>query len=232
MISIIVPVFNEEKHIKNTLQELKNTLQQLGDHEIIVVNDGSTDNTQQIIEKINGIDIISYCRNRGKGYALRKGIAQSKGQIIGFIDGDGEISPRLISRLYEEIRKGKADVVVGKKQNLKKNMIRKLYSVGFRALCLVLFGLNIDTQTGLKLFKRKIKSIYVQNDSYLFDLELIIACKEKKMSIKEIPIQLSTVQKRSRIGVGQVMHMLAALINIKLGRQTCTNQQSCGYYLS
>ncbi|PKM90763.1 MAG: hypothetical protein CVU87_01400 [Firmicutes bacterium HGW-Firmicutes-12] len=231
VISIIVPVYNEEKHILNTLEELKKTLQQLEDYEIIVVNDGSTDNTYKVVAEINGIRVISYYNNKGKGFALRKGIAQARGQLVGFIDGDGEISPRFIEPLYAEIKKGKADIVVGKKLNLKKNIVRKLFSLAFRVVSFTLFGLSIDTQTGIKIFNKKVKALQVQNDSYLFDLELLIACKEKSLRIKEIPVRISTVHKTSRIGVREALEMFFNLINIKIGRQSCTNQQNYGYYL-
>ena len=156
---------------------------------------------------------------------------QSKGQIIGFIDGDGEISPRFIPRFYEEIKDGKIDVAVGKKQNMKKSVVRKVYSLGFRFVCLLLFGLPVETQTGIKLFDRKVKKLHIHNDSYLFDLELIIACKEKSMTIKEIPVELTCVQKCGRIGWRQAWQMLRGLINLKMGRQLCSGRQSCGYYL-
>jgi glycosyltransferase involved in cell wall biosynthesis len=231
MISIIVPVYNEAKQIRNTLEELKDTIQELGDYEIIVVNDGSTDNTDEIIAEIKGIRIISYYKNKGKGFALRKGIAQSRGQVIGFIDGDGEISPRFIEPLYREIEKGEADIVVGKKLNLKKNILRKVFSITFRFVCFLLFGLTIETQTGIKIFNKKVKTLPVQSDSYLFDLELLIACKERSMKIKEMPVRISDVNKTSRIGLRQALGMFFNLINIKIGRQSCSNQQNYGYYL-
>jgi len=232
MISMIVPVYNEEENIKNTLKELKIQLQKLSDFQIIVVNDGSTDATLDVLSEIEGIKIISYSENRGKGFALRKGIMHARGQIIGFIDGDGEISPQFISKFYTEIKNGSADVVIGRKQNLKKSLIRKIYSVGFKIACLVLFGIIIDTQTGIKMFNNKIKSLSIMNDGFLFDLELIIACKEKNLTIKEIPVQLSKVKKHSRIGWRQALQMLLNLLCLKVGRQSCSGQQSYGYYSS
>lgn len=238
MISIIVPVYNEEENIGKTLRELKETLRKLTHFEIIVVNDGSTDGTLKVLSETVGIKTISYPENRGKGFALRKGIMQAKGQIIGFIDGDGEISPQFISRFYEEIEKGGADVVVGRKKNQKKSLVRRVFTHCFRLICRVLFGLTFETQAGIKLFDRKVKYLDIQNDSYLFDLELLLACKEKSMNIKEIPVELRSIEKRNRIGWLQALKMLISLIILKIGRtpcsspQTCASQQSCGYYMS
>lgn len=218
MISMIVPVFNEEENIRNTLEELKAALEKLADYEIIVVNDGSTDNTYQIIAQIEGIKIVSYRNNRGKGYALRQGIRQSRGQIVGYIDGDGEISPRYIPQFYEELRDTGTDIVVAKKQNLKRSIPRKLYSLGFRIICHYFFGLSVDTQTGLKMFRKQVKNFSVQDDYYLFDLELLLACKENKLKIKEVPVRISACKKAGRIGWRQAMSMFGDLIRLKTRR--------------
>ena len=238
MISIIVPVYNEEKNIGRMLRDLKDTLRKLTHFEIIVVNDGSTDETMKVLAETVGIKIISYPVNKGKGFALRKGIMQARGDIIGFIDGDGEISPRFLEQFYEEMKDGGADMVVGRKNNHKKSLVRKVFTHCFRLICRVLFGLTFETQAGIKLFNRKVKYLDIQNDGYLFDLELLLACKERNMNIKEIPVELRNIEKRNRIGWPQVLQMLISLIILKIGRtpcsssQTCASQQGCGYYMS
>lgn len=218
MISMIVPVFNEEDNIRSTLEELKAVLGKLANYEIIVVNDGSTDNTYQIVSQIEGIRIISYRNNRGKGYSLRQGIRQSRGQIIGYIDGDGEISPWYIPRFYEELRDSGTDIVIAKKQNFKKSIPRKLYSLGFRIICSLFFGLSVDTQTGLKMFRRQVKNLPVRDDNYLFDLELLLACKENRLKIKEVPVRISACGKTGRIGLRQAWSMLGDVIKLKTRR--------------
>ncbi len=96
-LSIIIPAYNEENRIKPFLARLLEFSKKLKSYELIFVNDGSRDNTLKIINDISKrykrLKIISYGTNRGKGYAVRKGILAAGGKKIIFIDADGSISP-------------------------------------------------------------------------------------------------------------------------------------------
>jgi glycosyltransferase involved in cell wall biosynthesis len=232
MISVIVPVFNEERNIEKTLTGLTKTLQDLAcSFEIIVVNDGSTDNTRDVLSGKAGIRLISYESNRGKGYALRAGLRRARGEFVGYIDGDGEIDPAYLADFYKEITRGDCEVIIGRKVRLKKDPLRKLYSHGFRFLVRFLFGLKVDTQTGIKLFDRKAKSLSgVRNDGYLYDLEFLIACSEQGFRIKEMPVVLADSKKLNRIHFLQVLGLLTEMVNLKIWRSICSRQESYGYY--
>lgn len=232
MISIIVPVFNEEKNIGNTLMSLTKTLHNLSSpYEIIVVNDGSTDNTIDVLARHGNIRLVSYESNRGKGYALRTGIAIARGEFVGFIDGDGEIDPAYLTDFYREIAGGKYDVIIGRKVRLKRNSLRKIYSQGFRFLVWLLFGIKADTQTGIKLFNRKVKEFSPEQcDGYLFDLELLIACSDQRYSIKEMPVVLADIKKLNRISFRQALRLLGEMVNLKIRRNTCRAEESYGFY--
>lgn len=232
MISIIVPVFNEENNIGNTLTSLTNTLQDLPcPYEIIVVNDGSTDGTGDILTRRDSIRLVSYTSNRGKGYAVKTGIAAARGEFVGFIDGDGEIDPAYLADFYREISAERYDVIIGRKVGLKRNPLRKIYSQGFRFLVWLLFGIKADTQTGIKLFNSKIKMFSPgQCDGYLYDLEMLIACSDRNYSIKEMPVVLSDVDKLNRISFCEVMKIIKDMVNLKIRRNTCSGQESYGYY--
>lgn len=233
MISVIVPVFNEEPNIGMTLTSLTKTLQALScPFEIIVVNDGSTDNTLDVLSGYKGIRLISYDLNRGKGYALRAGFRIARGEYVGYIDGDGEIDPLYLADFYREIARGDCDVIIGRKVRLKKDPLRKLYSQGLRLLVRLLFGLRVDTQTGVKLFNRKVKKNFSggRNDGYLYDLEILIACSEQRCRIREMPVVLTDGKKLNRIRFRQALGLLAEIVNLKIGRSTCSGQENYGYY--
>lgn len=232
MISIIVPVYNEEGRIQGTLISLRETLEALeSDYEIIVVNDGSRDNTLAVIKEIPGIRVVSYPQNRGKGYALRQGIESSRGEYVGFLDGDGEISPHFLGAFFQEITQGQADVVVGKKTNLKRNPLRKVYSLGFKVIAWLLFDLKVETQTGIKLFNHRIRNLNLLNDGFIFDLELLIACNDVNMKVVELPVQLTENSKENRFRIGQVLFMVREIIHLKIWRMACSSLESFGYYI-
>ena len=104
-LSIIMPAFNEESRIKQAIEEVQKVdFSRLGySKELIVVNDGSTDNTARVLKGIRGIALISYPKNRGKGFALRKGFAAAKGDVIVVQDADLEYPPETLKKLLKEM---------------------------------------------------------------------------------------------------------------------------------
>src|SRR4051812_21116772 len=107
-ISIIVPSFNEEKRVgKRFPKAWKTLLKQFQNFELIFVNDGSKDATEKVLKKLAANDprikLISYSPNRGKGYAVKKGIEQARGKIIGFTDADFAIDLNLLSEAIGKI---------------------------------------------------------------------------------------------------------------------------------
>lgn len=112
-VSVIVPTYNEEKHIKACLDSIiENDLKEI---EIIVINDGSTDSTKEILEKYkNKYDIIKVIEkeNEGQGSARNIGIDLAKGEFLTFVDADDEIHNNMLSKMYEKLQKEQADICV------------------------------------------------------------------------------------------------------------------------
>ena len=128
MISVIVPVFNEEGNILNVINKIRQSIST--NDEIIVVDDGSIDNTVSEVKKSNCI-LIENKINKGKGQSLINGLNKSKGNIVVFIDGDGQDDPRELYKLISGINKG-YDFVIGSRfipeeNNKKKDMTKDLY---------------------------------------------------------------------------------------------------------
>src|SRR5919106_1018605 len=150
-VSVIIPVFNQQDKVAYSLRRITQVVKSyFKDYELIVVNDGSTDDTLTTLKYLALTDqqqhlrILSYTPNRGKGYAVRQGILHSRGEVVMFLDGDLDISPDLIRDYVEKL--GTYDVVVASKRhpgsNVKVPVSRLIMS---RA-----FNLVVNLATGIR----------------------------------------------------------------------------------
>lgn len=184
LVSLIIPAYRQEKTISNDLQRIKNVLDQLRyDYEMIVVVDGKVDKTYENARKLQSkkLYVIGYENNRGKGYAVRFGMAKAHGEIIAFLDSGMDINPNGISLMLEHFEWYNADIIIGSKlhpvSKVNYPWQRRVLSSGYRILTRILFGLKVrDTQVGIKFFKRKVLEdvlprLLVKN--YAFDIEML-----------------------------------------------------------
>ncbi len=197
-LSVVVPVYNESKNILILLNEIKKNISH--DDEIIVVEDGSVDNTLDEIKKFE-CKLIVHKKNIGKGQSLIDGINLAKGDIILFLDGDGQDDPSEIPKLLDGINKG-YDFVIGSRfvEDDKKKITRYTKTAlsninwfgnkGLTFFINFLFGLNIkDTQSGFKCFKRDaIKNLNLVSKKYEIETEIVIKSKRDKLKILEVPV--------------------------------------------
>jgi glycosyltransferase involved in cell wall biosynthesis len=205
-LSVIVPVYRQEKTIKKDLEQIITSLSQLRyDFELIVVVDGiSIDKSYRIAKSIknNHLKVIGYRHNRGKGYAVRFGMAHTKGNYVAFIDAGMEIDPNGVSMILEHMEWYEADIIVASKRHpasiVKYPFERKIISLGAQIISRVLLGLKVrDTQAGLKIFKRKVLIKVLPRllvKSYAFDLEILSVANHLGFTrIFEAPIKLNYV---------------------------------------
>lgn len=204
-ISIIIPCYNLENVVKTTVKNILENLEKFSDSfEILIVNDGSTDNTLEVIQDIKNnhecIHVITYSQNKGKGYAVKTGILQSIGSSIVFIDGDLDITSDAIQNYIEELNN--FDLVIGSKslQNseIEIRQSRKILSDIFSSIVKFLTGLKIqDTQVGFKVGNgenlRKIFKI-MNIDGFAFDVELLVIATKFNLRIKEMPVKLKIMK--------------------------------------
>jgi dolichol-phosphate mannosyltransferase len=169
-------------------------------YEIVVVNDGSSDDTRGVVQSIlktdNRIRLISYSINMGKGYAIRQGVLHSYGKYVMFMDGDGEISSDVLARYLEGLEN--ADIVIGSKNHplsaVKAPLSRKLLSKGFQFFVRALLGIKVhDTQVGLKmgradLFRKIFARVLVKR--YAFDAEMLAIATLLDARITEMPVEI------------------------------------------
>jgi len=213
-ITIIMPAYNEASVIEKNIKETIMTFESFkSDFEIIVIDDGSTDETWQKIKKLSlehiQVKATRNMQNYGKGRALKKGFRFAEGNYVVFLDSDIDLHPVQISTFFDIMKIDKADVVIGSKRHpnsvLNYPLERKLISSIYFFFVKILFGLPIsDTQTGLKLFKYEVlKNVFqkVIIRSFAYDLEILAYAHRLKYKIAEAPVVIDSKREFSRIGL-------------------------------
>ncbi|HEX8965574.1 MAG TPA: glycosyltransferase, partial [Patescibacteria group bacterium] len=202
-LSVIVPSYQQEKTIKKDLQRMKKTLDKLTkSYEIIVVVDGFLDKTFQQAKSLRStkIHVFGYLTNKGKGYAVRYGMAKAKGDVIAFLDSGMDLHPKSMEIMLTIMQAKNADIVIGSKLHPKSKVNypwqRTVMSWGYRSLVKTFFGLSIrDTQVGLKVFKRNVLIDVLPRllvKRYAFDIEMLaVAHYLGYKNIHEAPVTLT-----------------------------------------
>ncbi|MEM5829585.1 MAG: glycosyltransferase family 2 protein [Candidatus Aenigmatarchaeota archaeon] len=219
-LSVIVPAWNEGRIIFKSIREIEKVLDASGlDYEIIVIDDGSSDNTyDEAIKAARGDRRVRVIRkeNGGKGSALKYGFNFCSGKLITFIDADLDLHPKQIPLFIDFMKKYGADVVVGSKRHplskIDYPLHRRILSYGYQLITKFLFNLSVrDTQAGLKLFKYKVlKEVFprVLCKKYAFDLELLVNANHRGFRIVEAPVELHFQRIGSRVKVRDVMRIV------------------------
>lgn len=218
-VSVIMPAYNEGKQIFKNIEETVRTFEAFEcRYEIVVVDDGSTDNTLDEVRRaantFKNIVIVENRENYGKGRALKKGFRKTKGDYIVFLDSDMDLHPIQLQTFVDIMRLDDADVVIGSKRHpnsrLEYPWHRRIVSAVYFFLVKLMFDLPIrDTQTGLKLFKRPVlervfRKILIRKFAY--DLEILVLAHHFGYKITEAPVIMSfRRQDFTRIGVKTIL---------------------------
>jgi glycosyltransferase involved in cell wall biosynthesis len=183
-LSLIIPAYKQEKTIERDLERVNHVLQSLSySYEIIVVVDGKLDKTFVNAQKVHSskILVVGYPHNKGKGYAVRYGMANAKGEVIAFLDAGMDLDPNGLQTLIDIMKKNHADIVIGSKLHPLSKVSypwqRKILSWGYRSFVKTFFGLSVgDTQVGMKVFRRKVLEDVLPRllvKRYAFDIEML-----------------------------------------------------------
>lgn len=207
MVSLIIPAYNEEKIIAQTVLFCQKYLSyHLPEYQLIVVDDGSTDNTLEEASRVKGVNILSYPRNRGKGYAVRQGMQVAGGDMVFFTDADLPYHLKYLQSGLRLMEQG-ADVVIGNRDHSRTGYppVRKMLSRGCQALSgLVLQSESYDTQCGFKgVSRRVVRNILpmAQIDDFGFDMELLYLAEKYGMNIKSIPVTMQEHRQDTHVHV-------------------------------
>ena len=208
-LSIIIPVYNEQDTIKTVIDRVQSVDIGNIEKEIIVINDGSTDNTRLILKDTRKTCLLSYNDNRGKGYAIKKGLFLSTGDIIIIQDADLEYDPVDYKKLVKPILDDKADVVYGSRLSTTEphRVMYFWHYLGNKFLTLlsnIFTNLNLtDMETGYKVFTRQvIDDIKNKLTSNRFAVEVEITSLIKKYRVFEVGISYAgrTYKEGKKIG--------------------------------
>lgn len=204
-ISLIVPLYNEEERVHN-LNILWNFIKNKKYiKELIIVNDGSTDRTKNLLlefQKKTKCKLISYRKNKGKGFAVKKGMLSIRGNYGVFMDVDLSTPPKMLTELKKIIHD--KDIIVGTRKNegallvKRQSVIREGMGKLFTRISQIMVGVNVsDFTCGFKCFRKKaaIKIFAKQRiDRWAFDAESLFLAKKYGFSISEFPVEWSDVR--------------------------------------
>jgi dolichyl-phosphate beta-glucosyltransferase len=233
-LSVIIPAYNEERRLPATLESVYLFLSQSGHtFEILVVDDGSLDGTCDVVQEFashhDGLRLVSYAPNQGKGCAVRTGMLAARGDYLLMNDADGSSPIEEVDKLLDAL-KGGADVAIGSRAKVdpgvvvKAQLHRKYIGNTFNLIVqkLLLPGIQ-DTQCGFKLFKRDVaQDIFavVRLNGYAFDVELLYIAKLRNYKIAELAINWTNTEGSKVNVLTDSPRMLAEVLRITLGAWT------------
>jgi dolichyl-phosphate beta-glucosyltransferase len=201
-LSIVIPAYNEALRIGRTLDRIDEYLKGYGpSYEIIVVDDGSTDDTEKVVrkaaEKHPAIILLQNVMNKGKGYSVKRGVLASRGRFVLMSDADLSTPIEEIGRLYKALKEG-YDVAIGsrsvsgskilKRQTWYRQLMGKTFNKIVQAVAVA--GIR-DTQCGFKLFKGDAaRKVFARQriERFAFDVEALYLAKQMGLSIREVPV--------------------------------------------
>ena len=228
-LSIIIPAYNEEKRLPQTLEEInKYFLNQKYSYEIIVVNDGSKDKTAELVkqkmEKIKNLKLIDNKENHGKGYVTKTGMLAAQGKYRIFTDADNSTSIDQIEKMLPYFEQG-YDIVIGSRDvkgavlDPPQPLYRQVLGEVFGFLVSLILGLweIKDTQCGFKGFTQKaVEAIFpkCKIERFAFDPEILLLGKRLGFKIKEIPVYWKN-DPQSKVKFKSMVYMLIDLLKIR-----------------
>ena len=200
--SIVIPAYNEGERLGATLEKvLRYVHQQEWNAEMIVVNDGSRDNTAKIVQEFADKDpavrLVENHSNRGKGYSVANGMMNARGDVVVFSDADLSSPIEELPKLLEPLAAG-ADIAIGSRwldaglQTRRQSLHRQLFGRTFNVLLRIILGLKFkDTQCGFKAFTRRAirKIVPLQHiEGWGFDPELLFLARKFECRVEEVPV--------------------------------------------
>ena len=221
-VSVVIPVYNERETVEHLVERVKKVNISGVDKEIIVVDDGSTDGTGEVLKGIKGIWIKFHEKNRGKGSALKTGIGVSTGDIILVQDADLEYSPEDYPRLIKPIVDGKAKVVYGSRL-LGNNQRGRLWfyfgGITVTKFTNLLYRSKLtDEPTCYKVFHKDLRPVLLGAKGQRFEWEPEVTAKILKAGhdICEVPISYAPRKKGKKIGVRDGIYALWTLLKYRI----------------
>jgi glycosyltransferase involved in cell wall biosynthesis len=221
----VLPAYGEAGRIGTTVTQVRAAFAEAGDDvEIVVVDDGSDDDTAQAARAAGADNVLIHGENRGKGAAVRTGVLAARGRVVAFTDADLAYSPDHLLELRDRIEDG-WDVVVGSRRHTEAiALVRagRLRELGGRVINLltqaVLLGRYVDTQCGLKAFRADVaRSIFerARVDGFGFDVEVFHLVERDRLSLLEVPVRVVNSERSSVRVARDAVRLVTDLFGIR-----------------
>lgn len=223
--SLIIPVYKQEKIIKQDIEDVLVTLSAAGrDFEIIAVIDGELDKSLAEAKKVKDprVHVVGYKTNHGKGYAVRYGFSQATGDVIGFKDGGMDLKSKALPLMLAQFEFRGADIVIGSKRHPDSKvdypLSRKILSWVYQKFAKLLFGLDVrDTQVGMKIYRRKVLEDVLPRllvKKFAFDIEMLaVAYHLGYKKIYEAPVEIDLFSGKSSIVWSKLLRVILNMLN-------------------
>jgi len=225
MLSLIVPLYNEERGVFSLYTGLKAAMEKTREYEIILVDNGSKDGTGKEIDAIAKTDPhvkkIAVPINNGYGYGIRKGLEAANGEFLGWIDGDLQYDPETIVVLLEKLKNG-FDVGMAERVGREDGMKRTVLSKGYSLIARWLFSIPIkDINCKPKLMTRKAyQSMRLSSNDWFIDTEVLAQTAKNRLKIATTPLVLrKRGTGKSNVKNAVIIEFLRNLLNHKAGKK-------------
>lgn len=226
-LTLVIPAYGEEAGIAQTIERVRVELAELvddGGYELLIVDDGSTDDTAGAARRAGADTVIRVEPNRGKGFAVKTGVLAAKGRTIAFTDADLSYSPNQVLALMARIEEG-WDVAVGSRKHTETRTLvaaRRLREMGGRIInaltWAVLLGQYRDTQCGLKAFRSDAaKAVFArtQIDGFAFDVEVFHLVERYRFRLTEEPVEVVNSSRSTVNVVRDALRLVRDLFRVR-----------------
>jgi glycosyltransferase involved in cell wall biosynthesis len=225
MISLVMPVHNEEKILRENLEKLKAYMMSLNsEFEVVLIENGSTDSTLKIAEEISHSDTrvrVLSIPKKDLGKALKKGILEASGEYILWYPIDLSVDFEYIERSLGEVKN--YDIIVGSKEHseskVMRSLTRRILSLLYNSLANLLFGLGISDTQCVKTFRaEKTKPLAEKTESsgIMWEVELLYLAKKSGLRVKEVLVSVHDTRKASKIKPMDMFKAFMGLLRLRL----------------
>ena len=219
-ISAVLPAYNEEKNIESAVNSCESVLKGMTNkYEIIIVNDGSTDDTGRIIDamaKNKRIKAVHHASNKGYGAAIRSGFERAGCELVFYTDSDNQFDVKELKKLTRLI--GNADIVAGYRIDRKDGLHRTVLSKGYNMLIKLFFGIKFrDIDCAFKLFRKSaLDRIEIKSSGFLIDAEIMAKLVENNYVIREVGVHhYPRAEDKSTVSIAKLFRTFSELLKLR-----------------